>query len=251
MSFASPIWLLALLLVPVGAGRPAPGAAGGPALRGALPGRADSSSPRCGTRARWRRHIPAALAAGRVAALARRAGPPARHHRGAGRARRRSCSCSTTPARWTPTDVQPDAPRRRREAANTFIDQLPAQRPASASSRSPARPTTWSRRRRPTTRPPRRAIDSQTADRRDRHRRRAGGRASTCSSEPAGDAHAAIVLLSDGAANAGPGPGDGRRATPPGRRSPIYTVALGTAERRRCRTPTRSVRRSRCRPTRS
>ena len=245
MSFSSPIWLLALLLVPLGAGRTAPRRAGEPGATrcGSRPCRRSSRRRAPGpigagtsrSRWRWRR---SRRSASRWPARTSPTGSPC--------ARRRWCSCSTARARWTPTTSSRPACRRRARRQH-FIDQLPSTR-ESAWSRSRARPTRSSRRR-PTTWPRAAAIGSQTAD-----GATATGDALSVAlnllHKPSGDAPRGDRAAVRRRRQRGPGSGHGRA---PGRQAEDRDLHGRARHRRtdRCRTPIRSGRRSRFRPTRS
>ena len=83
MSFASPLWLLAPVLVPLAMLAASARAPAGSALRRPLPGRVDAARSPSSPGSSWRRHLPAALRArrdrgarGRAGAAARRATAP-------------------------------------------------------------------------------------------------------------------------------------------------------------------------------
>ena len=126
MSFASPLWLAALALVPIARRRC------GRCPRGAR-GATRSGSRRCrrcelaaGARSSWRRHVPAALALAAIAALALAL---ARPHVSYGA----PINAGVDHARHRPLGLDGRRPmssrrgwRAAERAANTFIDKLPA-----------------------------------------------------------------------------------------------------------------------------
>ena len=223
MSFAAPIWLAALALVPVAiaaavwaARRPRRYAVRFPAtatVRAAL----DATSS-------WRRHLPAAFALAAIAALALALARP-RVSYSAPVNEASVMLVSDESGSMASTDVQPTRLAAAEAAANTFIDRLPANAKVGAVAFS----TTPNTAQAPETNhaAARAVIDSQSA----------GGGTAT------GDAlalalrllHAgqtkhppsAIVLLSDGAANAGEDVSTVARQAKTDK-VPIYTVALGT-----------------------
>jgi Ca-activated chloride channel homolog len=225
VSFASPIWLLALALVPVGLAaylwrrrRRARYAVRFPALETLREAVAATPS--------WERHLPTALVLAAVALLALAlARPHVTDRVPIGNASLMLVSDES--GSMAADDVQPSRLAAAEDAANRLIDELPnsVRLGAIAFSSSPnaaqAPATDHS--------PARSIIDSQTAS---------GGTDTGGALELAlellhgGAAHhppSAIVLLSDGAANAGPDPVSvaqvARRE-----RIPIYTVALGTPD---------------------
>jgi Ca-activated chloride channel family protein len=223
MSFAAPIWLLGLLLVPLAlaahllarrrARRYAVRFTAVPVVRAAMAGTAS-----------WRRHVPAALALAAVAVLALALAKPRIAYRTAVTEGSMMLVLDHSGS-MAANDVQPTRIAAAQAAANTFIDQLPStvrlgaigfgsvpdsvQQPVSDHSAA------------------RSLIDSQTAN---------GGTDTGDSLQLAlqllngsrpKHPPSAIVLLSDGAANAGPDAvGVARLAARD--RIPIYTVALGT-----------------------
>ena len=224
MSFAAPLWLLALVLVPV-------------ALVAYLVARRRAtkyavrfpavSTVRAAVAARpsWTRHLPAALALAAVAALAIALARPQATYRVA--TNEASLMLVTDHSgSMAATDVQPTRLAAAVAAANTFISELPSTVRVGAigfgsspdAVQGPAANHAAARA----------VIDGQSAT---------GGTDTGDALELAlqllqganpKHAPAAIVLLSDGAANAGPDPVVVARSA--GRdRVPIYTVALGTA----------------------
>ena len=227
-----------------GAGRPAP--ARRRARRYALRFPAvPTSSPALGTRPDWRRHIPIALALASIAALAWRSparmSPPRAGPRGVGGA-----GDSTGPARWTPTTCSPRVSRRR---------EAPPTRSSTSFPRAPSGRGHVLERARPSGRADDRSRGRAPGDRladgrrRHRHRRRAVGRpqpaAQADGRRPRGD-RAAVRRRRQ----RGPGSGDSGQPRPPSRRS-RSTRSRSAPRTGRYRTPIRSVRRSRSRPTRS
>jgi Ca-activated chloride channel homolog len=224
MSFASPLWLLALALVPAGVAaylwarrRTRRYAIRFPAV--ATVREVVASTPS------WERHVPAALALGAVALLAvALARPRVTDHIPTGQAN--MILVTDHSGSMAAEDVQPNRLAAAVAAANTFIDQLPSTVRVGAIGfgTSPD------------------AVQGPAAD-------HAEARALVDSLVPNGDTDtggalelalqllqgsnpkhppSAVVLLSDGAANAGPDPvGVSRQAKQD--RIPIYTVALGTA----------------------
>lgn len=223
MSFAAPIWLAALALVPVAIvasiwarRRARRYAVRFPAV----------STVRAAVEAQnaWRRHLPAALALAAVAALALALARP--HVSYSAAVDEASVMLvSDESGSMAATDVQPTRLAAAEAAANTFIDQLPGKVRLGAIAFSSAPNTEQAPGGDHTA--ARAVIDSQTAD---------GGTAT-------GDAlalalrllHAgrakhppsAIVLLSDGAANEGEDVSTVARQAKTDK-VPIYTVALGT-----------------------
>ena len=114
-------------------------------------------------------------------------------------------------------DVQPTRLSAAEHAANTFVDQLPSSARVGVVAFSSAPDQV----RRADDRSRRRAPSDRLADRLTARRRpatRCRSRSTSCTSAT-GDAHAAIVLLSDGAANAGQDPVTVAPARPPRTRS--------------------------------
>jgi Ca-activated chloride channel family protein len=223
MSFGAPLWLLALVLVPVALA--AYLAARRRATRYALRFPAVSTVREAvAAGPSWERHVPAALVLAAVAALAIALARPHVSHRVA--TNQASLMLVTDHSgSMAANDVQPSRLAAAEAAANAFIDQLPGTVRVGAIgfSNSPD------------------AVQGPVADH--------GAARAIIDGEVAnggtdtGDALAlalqllhgadpkhppsAIVLLSDGAANAGPDPVSVSRQA--GRdRIPIYTVALGT-----------------------
>ena len=125
VSFAAPLLLLFLLVVPVAvAALPLARAAPRRARRGVGAAGAAPEHGASGRRA-WRRHLPTALLLVGVALLLVGFARPQRvDHVSSGRTRR-SCSCSTSPARWPRTTRSRRASARRAAAALRFVDKLP------------------------------------------------------------------------------------------------------------------------------
>ena len=225
MSFAAPIWLAALALVPIAI-----------AASVAMRRRARRYAVRfpavatlrlaAGEGASWRRHLPAAFALAAIAALAFALARP--HVSYSASVEQASLMLVTDHSgSMAATDVQPSRLAAAERAANTFIDQLPANALVGAiafsSSPDAVQPPQANHD------PARGVIDGQDA----------GGATDT------GDAlelalqllrgadrkhpPAAIVLLSDGAANRG---ADVTTVASEAARDkiPIYTVALGTPD---------------------
>ena len=224
MSFASPLWLAALLALPLGlaAQRLARSRARRYALRfpalesvrSAAAGAGPLAAPRrrsrrcCSPPRRW-----PSRSRGRACARRRRSARP------------RSCWCSTTPARCSRPTWRRRAWRPRSRAATTFLDQLPSTVRVGFVGFSTTPDTVLA----PTTSRAaiRAALDAQVAD---------GSTATGNALEVAigllqaigrRRGRAAIVLLSDGAANAGQSPIVAARAAARDDIS-IDTVALGT-----------------------
>jgi Ca-activated chloride channel family protein len=222
MSFSSPLWLLALLLVPLAllAQQAARRRARRYALRfPAVP----TVLQALGKQPDWRRHIPVAAA---LAAMAALAVALARPHVTT-RVPVREASVMLVLDRsgsMDANDVQPTRLSAAERAANSFIDQLPSSARVGVVTFSSAADDVVA----PTTDhvAARRAIAAQRAD----------GATATGDAlavalnvlrKPAAQARSAIVLLSDGAANAGQDPVSvATRAAK--QKISIYTVALGT-----------------------
>jgi Ca-activated chloride channel family protein len=227
MSFASPIWLLALALVPLAllaylasrrnAKRYAVRFTAVPALKvaaGAVPA--------------WRRHLPAALALAALAALVFAMAKP--QTTVAVPIERASVMLVTDHSRsMLATDVQPDRLAAAQRAARTFLDQLPepVRVGAVAFSDSPDAVQAPSNDHEGA----RRIVDGQVAD---------GATATGDALQVAIDAlrrdrqngkrpPSAIVLLSDGKTTVGPDPVTIAR-TAGQLKIRIYTVALGTRD---------------------
>jgi Ca-activated chloride channel homolog len=229
MSFASPIFLLALLLVPAAlaahvasrrrARRYAVRFTGVALLKAAA-----------GTTPAWRRHLPIALLLGALAVLGLALAKPQRNV--AIPIKRASIMLVTDHSRsMMATDVNPSRLDAAKHAANQFIDQLPRGIRLGVTTFSEAADATQT----PSTDHAlvRRVIDAQVAD---------GGTATgdalqvaieALQNEPKGAdgkrPPSAIVLLSDGATTAGRDPVEVAQSS--GRlKIPIYTVALGTSD---------------------
>ena len=223
MSFGAPIWLLALALVPLAlaaylrarrrARRYAVRFPAIPTLREALAGAPS-----------WERHLPAALALAAVALLAVALARPHVNYRAP--VNEASLMLVTDHSgSMAANDVAPSRLSAAEAAANTFIDQLPSSVRVGAIGFSSSPDAVQG------------AVTNHAAARQIINSQSAGGGTDT------GDAlelalqllhgsvakhpPAAIVLLSDGAANAGPDPVTVARAAAHDR-IPIYTVALGT-----------------------
>jgi Ca-activated chloride channel family protein len=223
MSFGAPIWLLALVVVPIGLA--AYIRARRRAKRYAIRFTAISTLREAVAAApSWDRHVPAALALAAAALLAVALARPHITYRAAvGQA---SLMLVTDHSgSMAADDVQPSRLAAAVSAANTFIDQLPGSVRVGAVGFSSVPDVVQA----PVANhsAARAIIDEQSAD---------GGTDTGDALELAlqllrgGQANhppAAIVLLSDGAANIGPDPVSvGREAKRD--RIPIYTVALGT-----------------------
>jgi Ca-activated chloride channel family protein len=223
MSFANPLWLIALALVPLGAAaylaaqrrakRYAIRFTAVPTLRAAAVASVS-----------WRRHVPAALALVAITALVMALSHPRVTHRVAvGEAVMMLVVDHS--GSMAASDVQPTRLAAAQAAANTFIDQLPRSVSVGAIGFGSSPDTV--QQPVPDHLAARNNIDGQTA----------GGGTDTGDAlnlalqllHAAGPKHppSAIVLLSDGAANVGPDPvGLARQAAHES--VPIYTVALGT-----------------------
>jgi Ca-activated chloride channel family protein len=223
MSFASPLWLLALALVPAAVALSV--LARRRARRYAIRFPAVSTvRAAVAAEVSWARHLPAALALAAVAMLAIALARPHVTYRAATNSASLMLVTDHSGS-MAATDVHPDRLAAAQAAANAFIDELPStvrvgaigfgsspdavQRPVANHGAARA------------------IIDGQTAQ----------GATDTGDalqlaltlldgSNPK-HAPAAIVLLSDGAANAGPDPVTVAREAARDR-IPIYTVALGT-----------------------
>jgi Ca-activated chloride channel homolog len=223
MSFAAPIWLAALALVP--AAIAAAVWARRRAARYAIRFPATSTvAAALGTGHSWRRHLPAAFALAALAALALALARP--HVSYSAPVDEASVMLvSDESGSMASTDVQPTRLAAAESAANAFIDRLPAKAKLGAIAFSTAPNAVQAPETDHT--PARSVIDSESA----------GGGTAT------GDAlalalrllHAgqakhqpsAIVLLSDGAANAGQDVSTVAQQAK-NDKVPIYTVALGT-----------------------
>ncbi|MDQ6607721.1 MAG: VWA domain-containing protein [Actinomycetota bacterium] len=224
MSFGSPSWLLALVLLPVAivAYVRAQRRARRYAIRfTALP----SLKLAAGTTSSWQRHLPSALALLALAALAIALAKPRSTYRVA--LNQASIMLVTDHSgSMAATDVQPTRLAAAEQAANTFIDKLPSQVRVGAIAFSSSPDAVQG----PVTShgAARAIIDGQAAN---------GATATGDALELAlqllrGANHkhppSAIVLLSDGAANAGVNAVDAARQAGQDR-IPVYTIALGTA----------------------
>jgi Ca-activated chloride channel family protein len=224
MSFAAPSWLAALALVPVAIA--ASLAARRRARRYAVRFPAVSTLQLLGAVTSWRRRIPAVFALGAIAALVLALARP--HVSYSASAREASVMLvSDESGSMASTDVQPSRLAAAESAANTFIDELPAGARVgaiafSSSVNAAQAPSSNHAAARST-------IDAQVA----------GGATTTGNAlqlalqlldgSSAKHAPAAIVLLSDGAANAGLNViAVAREAAQD--KIPIDTVALGTAD---------------------
>jgi Ca-activated chloride channel family protein len=225
MTFGSPLWLLAVALVPVGLAAyvRARRRAGRYAIR--FP--AVSTLREAGGAApSWERHRPAALALAAVALLAVALARP--HVRYRVPTDEASLMLVTDHSgSMAATDVDPSRLAAAESAANTFIDQLPNTVRLGAIGFSSSPDTVQA----PVTNHAvaRELIDAQSAN---------GGTdtgdalqlaLSLLRGGQANHPPSAIVLLSDGAANAGPNPVTVSRIAAR-ERIPIDTVALGTAD---------------------
>ncbi len=227
MSFAAPTWLLLLLLAPLAlvaylrarrrSKRYAVRFTALPTLQEAVAAAGPPS---------WMRHVPAALALAAMALLAVAVARPRMSYRApVGQAS--MVLVTDHSGSMAATDVQPTRLAAAQKAANTFIDQLPNTVRVGSIGFSSAPD----------------AVQQPVAD-------HAAGRALIDGETPGGGTDtgdalqlalqllrgnkphhppAAVVLLSDGAANAGPDPvGVAQQAGH--EKIPIYTVALGTAD---------------------
>ncbi len=223
MSFASPAWLAALALVPAAVA--AAIIARRRATRYAVRFPAVSTlRAAAGPGSSWRRHVPAAFA---LAALAALAFALARPHVSYSTPIDEASIVLVTDhsGSMAATDVQPTRLAAAESAANTFIDQLPAQAKVGAVAFSSSADGVQA----PVTdhSAARAIIDAQVAD-----GATATGDALQLALQLLNGANrhhppSAIVLLSDGAANSGVDPATVARQAAT-ERIPIYTVALGT-----------------------
>ena len=227
MSFASPLWLLGLALVPLAllayeasrrrGSRYAVRYTAVPALRAAA-----------GTVPAWRRHLPAALALAALAALVLALAKPEKTV--AVPVERASIMLVTDHSRsMSATDVSPDRLSAAQRAARTFLNTLPDQVRVGAVAFSDTPDAVQA----PSSDhdDARRIVDGQVAD---------GATATGAALEVAIDAlkndkqngkrpPSAIVLLSDGKTTVPPDPVPVAR-TAGQLKIPIYTVALGTRD---------------------
>ena len=227
MSFATPVWLLGLALVPLAllayqasrrrGSRYAVRYTAVPALRAAA-----------GTVPAWRRHLPAALALAALAALVLALAKPEKTV--AVPVERASIMLVTDHSRsMSATDVSPDRLSAAQRAARTFLNTLPDQVRVGAVAFSDTPDAVQS----PSSDhdDARRIVDGQVAD---------GATATGAALEVAIDAlkndkqngkrpPSAIVLLSDGKTTVPPDPVPVAR-TAGQLKIPIYTVALGTRD---------------------
>lgn len=227
MSFASPVWLLGLALVPLAllayqasrrrGSRYAVRYTAVPALKLAA-----AAVPA------WRRHVPAALALAALAALVLALAKPEKTV--AVPVERASIMLVTDHSRsMSATDVEPDRLSAAQRAARTFLNQLPSQVRVGAVAFSDTPDAVQA----PSSDhdAARRIVDGQVAD---------GATATGAALEVAIDAlkndkqngkrpPAAIVLLSDGKTTVPPDPVPVAR-TAGQLKIPIYTVALGTRD---------------------
>ncbi|HET9102641.1 MAG TPA: VWA domain-containing protein [Solirubrobacteraceae bacterium] len=223
MGFSAPIWLLALAAVPVAVALHRLNARRSPRYAIRFPAAA-SAARAVGAAPRWPRHVPAALLLAGVACLALALARPHVPHR----VPTNSASLMLVTDHslsMQSDDVSPTRLAAAQTAANTFIDQLPSTVRVGAIGFS----TVPDRVQGPSTdhRLARRTIDAETPG---------GGTATGNALALAlqllrgADPHhppAAIVLLSDGAANQGQDPVQVAQLAAR-ERIPIYTVALGT-----------------------
>ena len=227
MSFATPIWLLGLALVPLAllayqasrrrGSRYAVRYTAVPALKVAA-----------GTVPAWRRHLPAALALAALAALVLALAKPQKTV--AVPVERASIMLVTDHSRsMSATDVEPDRLSAAQRAARTFLNQLPSQVRVGAVAFSDTPDAVQA----PSSdhEDARRIVDGQVAD---------GATATGAALEVAIDAlkndkqngkrpPSAIILLSDGKTTVPPDPVPIAR-TAGQLKIPIYTVALGTRD---------------------
>lgn len=227
MSFSSPIWLLALLAVPLAIA--AAVAHRRRATRYAIRFPATSTLAQAvGTTPAWRRHLPAALALAAMAALALALAKPqvrvAVPIEGASFVLVTDHSGS-----MAATDVEPDRLTAAEHAAGTFLSQLPAKTRVGVVTYADGPDGTQA----PTTErePVRELIDGQVAQ-----GATATGEALQVALDTLGQQQthgrrppSAIVLLSDGKTTIGRNPLDVAHEAAR-RHVPIYTVALGTED---------------------
>jgi Ca-activated chloride channel family protein len=223
LSLASPLWLLALALIPLAILAQAAARRRGRRYAVRFPA-VGTLQQALAERESWTRHLPAAAALAAVAALVLAlAGPRVPHRVAVGEAS--IVLVTDHSGSMAATDVQPTRLGAAERAANTFIDQLPSSVRVGVVTFSTSPDATQA----PVTNHAlaRQIIDSQDAlggtDTGDAlalalQLLRAGQ-----SKHPPG----AVVLLSDGAANLGQSP-VGVAAQAKRDHVPIYTVALGT-----------------------
>jgi Ca-activated chloride channel homolog len=224
VSFASPLWLFALLLVPVALAvqRLARRRARRFALRfPAVP----TVVAALGTRPDWRRHVPVVAMLAAVSALAIALARP----HVTTRVPVREASLMLVLDRsgsMDANDVQPSRLVAAEKAANTFINQLPSSARVGVVTFSSAPDSVVA----PTTDhvAARRAIDTQTASGATATGDALSVALNSLHQGKANHGRSAIVLLSDGAANAGQDPISVAQRAKDSNIS-IYTVALGTA----------------------
>ncbi|MGO9754177.1 MAG: VWA domain-containing protein [Solirubrobacteraceae bacterium] len=224
MSFAAPQWLAALALIPVAIA--ASIAARRRARRYAVRFPAVSTLALLGAASAWRRYIPAALALAAIAALALALARP--HVSYSAAVREASVMLvSDESGSMASTDVQPSRLAAAESAASTFIDELPGVARVGAIAFSSSVNAVQA------------PVANHAAARAIIDAQVAGGATATGNAlalaltlldgSSAKHAPGAIVLLSDGAANAGLNViAVAREAAQD--KIPIYTVALGTPE---------------------
>lgn len=223
MSFSSPLWLFALLLVPValGAQRIARRRARRFALRfPAVP----TVLAAIGTRPDWRRHVPVVAMLAAVSALAIALARP----HVTTRVPVREASVMLVLDRsgsMDANDVQPTRLIAAEKAANTFVNQLPSTARVGVVTFSSAPDSIVA----PTTDhvAARRAIDTQTASGATATGDALSVALNLLHQAKSNHGRSAIVLLSDGAANAGQDPISVAQRAKDSNIS-IFTVALGT-----------------------
>ncbi len=225
MSFASPIWLLALLAVPLALAATVAGRRRARRYAVRFPAVTTLLEAAGGVPA-WRRHLPAALALAAVVALALAAAKPTRSVRVALRAAS-IVLVTDHSGSMQARDVAPTRLAAAQRAAHGFIDALPAGVRLgvvafSAQPDSVQAPTTDH------------AVTSEVIDAQAPNGATATGDALATAlgllrSAKANPDASAIVLLSDGSTTTGRNPiGVAQQARQ--RKVPIYTVALGTQD---------------------
>jgi Ca-activated chloride channel family protein len=224
MSFAAPGWLAALALVPVAI--TATIAARRRARRYAVRFPAVSTLELLGVTRSWRRRIPAVLALGAIAALVLALARP--HVSYSAAVRKASVMLvSDESGSMASTDVRPSRLAAAESAANTFVSELPAAARIGAIAFSSAVNAVQAPSGNHAA--ARAIIDAQVANGATATGSALALALALLDGSSAEHAPAAIVLLSDGAANAGLNvitvAGEAARD-----RIPIYTVALGTPE---------------------